>query len=175
MMRTEGSPGLPRRAFVRGLLGVGGAVCAASVLAACGGGTPPAAAPPTGGAPSGVPAATGPKRGGTLKVALNSDIIGVDPHGASAGVDRNVYTAIYNGLVAPDKNLNIVPDLAASWATPDPKTYVFKLRPNLKFHDGTACDAEAVKRTSTGSWTRPTPPPAARRSPTSTRSRLSIR
>jgi peptide/nickel transport system substrate-binding protein len=143
-----------RRAFVRGLLGIGGAVGAASLLGACGGSAAPAAAPPAGGTPSsaGAPAATsattagGPKRGGTLKVALDSDIIGIDPHGASAGVDRNVYTAIYNGLVAPDKNLNIVPDLAASWTTPDPKTYVFKLRPNVKFHDGTACDADAVKK-----------------------------
>jgi peptide/nickel transport system substrate-binding protein len=57
-----------------------------------------------------------------------------------------VYTAIYNGLVAPDKNLNLVPDLAESWTTPDPKTYVFKLRPNIKFHDGTACDAAAIKK-----------------------------
>ncbi|HEY1294204.1 MAG TPA: ABC transporter substrate-binding protein, partial [Chloroflexota bacterium] len=92
-------------------------------------------------------AATGaPKRGGTLKVALTSDIIGVDPHGASAGVDRNVYTSVYNGLIAPDKDLNMVPDLAESWTTPDPTTYVFKLRANVKFHDGTPCDAQAVKQ-----------------------------
>ena len=79
-------------------------------------------------------------------MALNSDIIGIDPHGGSAGVDRNVYTTIYNGLVAPDKNLNIVPDLAESWTTPDPRTYIFKLRPDVKFHDGTACDVDAVKK-----------------------------
>lgn len=87
-----------------------------------------------------------PKKGGTLRVALESDIIGIDPHGASAGVDRNVYTTVYNGLVAPDKNLKIVPDLAESWTTPDPTTYIFKLRPGIKFHDGTDCDAAAVKK-----------------------------
>lgn len=139
-----------RRAFVRSLVGLGGALCAANVLAACGAGTAPAASGPA--SPAGGPGATSaagggePKRGGTLKVALDSDIIGIDPHGASAGVDRNVYTSIYNGLVAPDKNLDIVPDLAASWTTPDPKTYVFTLRPDVKFHDGTACDADAVKK-----------------------------
>ncbi len=85
------------------------------------------------------------QRGGTLTVALNSDIIGIDPHGASAGVDRNVYTSVYNGLVTVDKDLNIVPDLAESWETPDDKTYVFKLRPNVTFHDGSPCDAAAVK------------------------------
>src|SRR5712692_461708 len=147
--------GLSRRALMRGLIGVG-AVSLAGLLQACGTTTPPTAPGPSGSgqtaaatsSSSGAPSTSGggPKKGGTLKVALDSDIIGIDPHGASAGVDRNVYTAIYNGLVAPDKNLTIVADLAESWTTPDPRTYVFKLRPNVKFHDGTACDAAAVKK-----------------------------
>jgi peptide/nickel transport system substrate-binding protein len=147
--------GYGRRGFLRRLLAVGGTASITGLLAACGPAAPSTTnvAPTTasvGAASTSVPAATGaaaaPKRGGTLKVALNSDIIGIDPHGGSAGVDRNVYTAVYNGLVAPDKNLNIVPDLAESWTTPDPTTYVFKLRANVKFHDGTACDADAVKK-----------------------------
>jgi len=152
------------------MIGIGGL----GVLSACGPGSPapgptsapaPASTPAQGApaqatapakaaaAPSTVTAAPTPaaaagsaKRGGTLKVTLDSDIIGIDPHGASAGVDRNVYTAIYNGLVAPDKNLKIVPDLAESWTTPDPRTYIFKLRSGVKFHDGTAFDADAVKK-----------------------------
>jgi peptide/nickel transport system substrate-binding protein len=85
-------------------------------------------------------------RGGTLTVALDSDIIGVDPHGASAGVDRNVYTTVYNGLVVPDENLEIQPDLAESWdVSEDGTVYTFRLREGIKFHDGTDCDAEAVK------------------------------
>src|SRR5262249_7863418 len=110
---------------------------------------PAQAAPTTAAAAPTTAAATttnAPKKGGTLKVTLDSDIIGIDPHGGSAGVDRNVYTSIYNGLVAPDKNLNIVPDLAESWSTPDPHTYIFKLRQGIKFHDGTPCDADAVKK-----------------------------
>ena len=83
--------------------------------------------------------------GGTLVVRLDSDIIGVDPHGASAGIDRNVYTSVYDGLVTIDKDLNFVPALAESFNAPDETTYVFKLRPNVTFHDGTACDAAAVK------------------------------
>ncbi len=161
--------GLSRRSVLRGLIGVGGL----GLLSACGPATPsnvaattaPATSKPAQGAPTTVAAAPtsaaaaptsaaaaptaasgAAKKGGTLKVALNSDIIGIDPHGASAGVDRNVYTAIYNGLIAPDKNLNIVPDLAESWTTPDPRTYIFKLRQGVKFHDGTPCDADAVKK-----------------------------
>ena len=119
---------LTRREFIR--LAAAGAMVAGCGPAAPG--APNASSPPV-------------RRGGTLKVALESDVIGIDPHGASAGVDRNVYTSIYNALVAPDPNLNIVPDLAESWTTPDDTTYVFKLRSGVKFHDGTTCDAEAVK------------------------------
>jgi peptide/nickel transport system substrate-binding protein len=128
------------------VLGLGSAAAVTGLLAACGAPALPATQALATATTAAAPASGAPKKGGTLKVALNSDIIGVDPHGASAGVDRNVYTAIYNGLVAPDKNLNMVPDLAESWTAPDPKTYVFKLRPNVKFHDGTACDAAAVKK-----------------------------
>jgi peptide/nickel transport system substrate-binding protein len=160
-------PVIGRRGFLRQLLGVGGAASVTGLLAACGpaASTPsapsataapasaanatvaPASAPTSSSSATSAPAAAAaPKRGGTLKVALSSDIIGIDPHGASAGVDRNVYTSVYNALVAPDKNLNIVPDLAESWTTPDPTTYLFKLRPNVKFHDGTPFDADAVKK-----------------------------
>ncbi len=86
-----------------------------------------------------------PQRGGTLTVRLDSDLIGIDPHGASAGVDRNVYTSVYDGLVTVDENLNIVPNLAESVETPDERTYIFRLRPNVTFHDGTPCNAAAVK------------------------------
>lgn len=90
--------------------------------------------------------AEAPKRGGTLRVILGREIIGIDPHGPSSGVDRNVYPMVYNALVTVDQNLKIVPDLAQSWSTPNERTYVFKLRPGVQFHDGTPCDAAAVKR-----------------------------
>ncbi len=83
--------------------------------------------------------------GGTLTVALDSDFIGFDPHGASAGIDRSVYTSIYNTLVTVDRDLNIVPELAESWDTPDETTYIFHLRQGVKFHDGTDFNAQAVK------------------------------
>jgi len=169
---AETATRLGRRHFVRLAAAASGAATLAGLLAACGGSSattdtpkPAAGAATTGSTSASAPAATTgasgaasptvaaaiatggtPKKGGTLRVALESDIIGIDPHGASAGVDRNVYTTVYNGLVAPDKNLKIVPDLAESWTTPDPTTYIFKLRPGVKFHDGTDCDAAAVKK-----------------------------
>src|SRR5947208_3325687 len=86
-----------------------------------------------------------PRRGGTLRVTMGNEFIGLDPQGPSSAYDRNLYTSVFNGLVTVDPQLRIVPDLALSWMQPDPKSYVFKLRPNVKFHDGTAFDAAAVK------------------------------
>ena len=76
---------------------------------------------------------------------MGREFIAADPQGSSSGVDRNLYTSLYNGLVVPDAKLRIVGDLATSWSQPDPKTYVFNLRAGVKFHDGTAFDANAVK------------------------------
>lgn len=59
--------------------------------------------------------------------------------------DRLIYFNVFNTLVGIDQSLNIVPGLADSWEQPDPKSYVFKLHPGIKFHDGTAFDAAAVK------------------------------
>lgn len=39
----------------------------------------------------------------------------------------------------------IEPSLATSWETPDPMTYVFNLRDDVEFHDGTPFTAEDVK------------------------------
>lgn len=51
---------------------------------------------------------------------------------------------IYSGLVHLTPNLEAVPDLAESWESPDPQTYIFKLRPDLKFSDGSPLTADDV-------------------------------
>ena len=52
----------------------------------------------------------------------------------------------HNALVTLGPDYEIVPDLAKSWEIIDQgKEYVFHLHENVKFHDGTECDAEAVK------------------------------
>jgi ABC-type transport system substrate-binding protein len=53
---------------------------------------------------------------------------------------------MFDTLVAFDyTNLRAMPGLAESWAYPDPKTLVLNIRPGVLFHDGTPCDAAAVK------------------------------
>src|SRR5579884_2990261 len=90
--------------------------------------------------------AQGARRGGTLRVALESDPPNMDPHRSTAAVDRQVFQNLYDKLVDTDEKLNVVPMLATSWSiSADAKVYTFRLRSGVTFHDGTPFNAEAVK------------------------------
>ena len=91
---------------------------------------------------SGIAAAQQPKHGGTLRIAFESDVPGMDPH-TSLGVQVQVLIpSLFNTLVTIDENLEVIPDLASSWEVKDDgKTYVFHLHKGVKFHDGTDFDA----------------------------------
>ncbi len=58
-------------------------------------------------------------------------------------------TMVHVKMTDPQKNGQAVVSyegvLAQAWEHPDPTTWVFKLRPNVKFHDGTAWDAQTAK------------------------------
>ena len=114
------------------------------LLAACGGAPSGGTIGGTGTTPT---AANGtPKQGGVLKVGLTSDVGNLDPLLSSFLVDRQVFYNMYDSLVAIDVDLKIVAALAEKWEiSPDGKTYTFTLRRDVKFHDGTDFNAEAVK------------------------------
>lgn len=89
-----------------------------------------------------------PKRGGTLTLAWLDAIDTLDPHFTMSGGSIKVINNVYNGLLKVSydgKQVSFTPDLAEKWDMVDDKTHVFKLRPGVKFHDGDACDATAVK------------------------------
>jgi 4-phytase/acid phosphatase/peptide/nickel transport system substrate-binding protein len=88
------------------------------------------------------------KQGGSITVGLELDIPGFDP--LKVGVyDTAALTAaaaIFDTLVSLDGKGEPQPKLAQSWThSDDYKTWTFKLRPGVKFHDGTPFNAEAVK------------------------------
>jgi peptide/nickel transport system substrate-binding protein len=87
-----------------------------------------------------------PKSGGTLRVAWEADLTGIDPH-VSAGLQAyRVVGNLFNSLLTTDAEMNFVPDLAESWEILESsKVYVFHLRKGVKFHDGTDFDAEVVR------------------------------
>ena len=85
------------------------------------------------------------KSGGTLRVAWEQDVTGFDPHWTSGLQVTYIAGNLFNNLVTIDQDLNYIPELAESWeAQNNGKTYVFKLRKGVKFHDGTDFDAAAV-------------------------------
>jgi peptide/nickel transport system substrate-binding protein len=60
--------------------------------------------------------------------------------------DARIMHDVYEGLVTIDDKNQIRPALAVSWTvSSDFKTYTFKLRPGVKFHDGSSLTANAVK------------------------------
>ncbi|WP_217586263.1 glutathione ABC transporter substrate-binding protein [Lentibacillus saliphilus] len=88
------------------------------------------------------------EKGGTLKIAIQSDATNMDPHFITNIPTANVlHGKVYETLVAFDQDMNIVPKLAESWEPIDETTWEFKLKEGVTFHDGTPFNAEAVKVT----------------------------
>src|SRR6266550_4236488 len=113
----------------------------AILLAACSGGQQPAG----GGGASPTAAAKG-SYGGSIVFALENDVSNLDPMLSSLFVDRNIHYAMYDSLVRVTPKGEIIPWLAEKWETStDGKTVTFTLRTDVKFHDGTAFDADSVK------------------------------
>ena len=80
----------------------------------------------------------------TLRYASQDDPQTLDPHSANLVPTNRVLSQVYESLVMRDKNFKLVPALAVSWTQPDPKTWRFKLRPNVKFHGGESFSADDV-------------------------------
>jgi peptide/nickel transport system substrate-binding protein len=80
----------------------------------------------------------------TLRWSSSGDAQTMDPYSRNEGVTNNMNEHLYDYLVGRDEKLNKVPMLAASWQQVDGTTWRFKLRPNVKFHDGSVMTAEDV-------------------------------
>ncbi len=81
-----------------------------------------------------------------LKVALANCPTTLDPVAMfPTQSDQTVYKSIYDTVVKFDKAGKVIPSVAKSWKiSADGKTYTFKIRTDIKFHDGTALTAEDV-------------------------------
>ncbi len=121
------------------LLGV--ALALMAMLAACGPTPTPPPAPQTA-----TPAATAPHQGGKLVYGLTLTPSGIDPHVNASSELGIPLTSVYDPLVWQNLDGEFVPGLAESWSVSDDgRTYTFHLRRDVKFHDGTPFNAQAVK------------------------------
>src|SRR5438105_4067889 len=83
----------------------------------------------------------------TLVVALNQDPDILDPSPSRTYVGRIIFAQMCEKLYEIDENLRIFPQLAADMPTigDGGKTVTIKLRPGVKFNDGTPMNAESVR------------------------------
>ena len=91
--------------------------------------------------------AAAPVKGGTLTIGVESDFEGFDPIKAGVYSNSTVTAAslFYETLMRLDDKGNLIPALALSMnANEDGTIWIAKLRPGVKFHDGTPFTAQAV-------------------------------
>ena len=119
----------------RGLLATG------SVTALAAASTPAVRGQATAAAQNGTPVA-----GGTLRIGVQGDPVGFDPHLSILDAADIVLEFLYEGLVMLGSNLEPKPGAAASWSiSDDGLVYTFTLQEGLLFHNGRAVVADDVR------------------------------
>ena len=85
--------------------------------------------------------------GNTLTVAFSTDIVTLDPHQNTDLNTMQVLLQIYEHMVALGRDGKFHGVLAESWEVVDDRTWRFKLRRGVRFHNGEELTADAVKFT----------------------------
>ena len=80
----------------------------------------------------------------TLKWSMPGDSLTLDPHAQNEGPTHMVSRQVYESLVTRTVDMSIQPQLATSWTTTDPETWVFQIRDGVVFSDGSPLKASDV-------------------------------
>jgi peptide/nickel transport system substrate-binding protein len=80
----------------------------------------------------------------TIRYANQGVLNSLDPYTLNESTTHAHLGNVYEGLIARDKDLNIIPALAESWETPEPTRWRFHLRKGVKFHNGDPFTADDV-------------------------------
>jgi ABC-type transport system substrate-binding protein len=144
--RVRASDGISRRDLLRsgGMLLVG--VAGVELLAACT--IAPASSGPA--ASAGATGASGAQAQLAPQIIFGTPLNNVKVPNPGVVINGNACTYFwpsYDSLTATDPLGNLNPALASSWKLVDPKTWEFKLRTDIKFHDGTPLEAADVEKT----------------------------
>ncbi|MBS1814294.1 MAG: ABC transporter substrate-binding protein [Acidobacteria bacterium] len=81
---------------------------------------------------------------GTVVVDIESSPNNLDLRIGTDAQSEHVGALIFESLVKKDEHYNLQPWLATSWQWRDPRTLVFQIRPNVRFHDGSPLTAADV-------------------------------
>ncbi|MEO3785762.1 ABC transporter substrate-binding protein [Actinocorallia sp. B10E7] len=120
-----------RRSFLQSVALFGGLASVPGVLAACG-------------APASGPAGGNGGELKELKVALPGSLSSLDASKEAGIMNYVVALLCQEALVGVDANGKLVPALAESWKSDDAKTFVYRLRKDVKFSDGTPVTAADI-------------------------------
>ena len=85
-----------------------------------------------------------PAQGQELKIAVAADVTSIDPHFYNLFPNNNIAEHIFDKLVQMDPDSRMIPGIATSWKAIDDKTWEYKLRKGVKFHDGSELTADDV-------------------------------
>jgi peptide/nickel transport system substrate-binding protein len=83
----------------------------------------------------------------TVTVLIESSPTNLDPRIGNDGQSERIDELMFDSLVKKDAQFNLRPDLATSWDTPNPLTYIFHLRTDVKFQNGQILTSRDVKWT----------------------------
>lgn len=81
----------------------------------------------------------------TLTIGVRGGPDSIDPHFTATGTHAEALKHVFDTLVWSGDGLELEPRLATSWKPINDTTWEFKLRPGVKFHDGSDFTAEDVK------------------------------
>src|SRR5262245_7434206 len=82
-----------------------------------------------------------------LRIGVSYELSTLDPHRQDTLSSSALLSNVYEPLVATDPEMKLVPRLAVMWENPDPRSWVFHLRPGVVFHDGRPFSADDVTAT----------------------------
>jgi peptide/nickel transport system substrate-binding protein len=87
------------------------------------------------------------RRAGTVVFLLENSPTNLDPRIGTDAQSQYLDGLMFDSLVQRDDRMNVTPDLAKSWDMPNPVTYVFHLRPGVRFQNGQPMTSADVKYT----------------------------
>ena len=79
-----------------------------------------------------------------LVIGRSTEQSSLDPQFSRTGNNQMTGDMIFGRLAAFDENLQMTPNLAESWESVDPTTWLIHLRPGVTFHDGSPLTVEDV-------------------------------